>query len=463
MKVQNQAEYAAQLTTICQLSSSWFVRQDNKFYSVDRPTVKLSKSDVESIILYRLAEEFPNIELSNELVRGMFRRIIAERHTNRAESIPVWNGKTSCHPGNPNRMVWERGSVSLNSWSRPAYRELRINAVEYGPLLALADAMFASKREIELLLDWIAWNLQNEHDKPFWAPFLYSSSKGTGKSTLCRIIADLFGRENTATQNNVDQLTGRFNSTVLLSKLVVCEETHLRPGSSQGNTLKANITEEYMLVERKGIEAERLRQCCCFVFTSNHFPTWMETGERRYQVFDVDHDGCAGGKNAKEFGRLAATCRAYYENEENLGKLYNALMCRKPSAHFDAKSLDLTHFRTPTMERLADLADHTIVDQLAEVLNEKGAVVVAQAQVVEIIRNTLGGSTNQTKYLMDDLGWRKRNLKWGGIDHARAIWHRPEVHLDAGKIFGSGYDGVPIADYLEKNSGFPAQELVDDV
>lgn len=270
----------------------------------------------------------------------------------------------------------------------------------------------------------------------------------------------MFGLENTATQNNVDQLTGRFNSTILLSKLVVCEETHLRPGSSQGNTLKVNITEEQMLIERKGRESERIQQRCCFLFTSNHFPSWMEPGERRYQVFEVDHSGCAGGPKAEEFGKLVATVRDYFSKAENLGSLYNALMKREQAPEFNAKSLNMVHYSTDIMRRISDTSEHTIVDQLRETLDARGLVVVPQSMVAEIIRKDLGGTTNQTKHLMDDLGWRKCNLKWGGVDYARAIWHRAEVNLDAGRIYGADHDGRSIADYLADVAGFEAMEII---
>ncbi|SEQ89800.1 hypothetical protein SAMN05428995_1202 [Loktanella sp. DSM 29012] len=448
------------LDTICNLASSWFVRQDNKFYAIDRPTVKLSRNDVEQIILHRLSDALPEGELTNDLIKLMFRRIIVERHTNREQSIPVWNGAISCSPGFNERFIWQNGSVGLNTWFEPDYRILRVNSQDYGPLLELVAAMFATDVEADLFLDWLAWCLQNESDKPFWAPFLFSSAKGTGKSTLCRIVAQLFGLENTATQNNVDQLTGRFSSTSLQSKLVVCEETHLRPGSSQGNTLKMNITEEYMMVERKGREAERIRQCCCFLFTSNHLPTWMEKGERRYHVFDVGHDGCAGGVNAQGFGELVGRCREHYSHEINLASLYAALMARTLSDHFNAKALDLTHYKTPTMERLSELSDHTLVDQLREALDRLGVAVVPQEQVVAIIRDNLGGTTNQTKYLMDDLGWNMRKLKWGGVDYARAVWHKDDVKLDAGKIYGAGFDGEPIGEYLNSVTSPEEKELV---
>jgi hypothetical protein len=221
MKEQTQTD---NLDTVCKLASTWFIRNDNKFYSVDRPTVRLSKADVERIIIHRLAEELPDVELNSALLRAVFKRIIEERHTDRSQTIPVWSGASFCDPGTSDHVIWKRGAVSLNTWSRPDYRSQRINSSDYGPILELLAAMFSTQAEAEQLLDWIAWNLQNENDKPFWAPFFYSRSKGTGKSTLCRIFADLLGLENTTTLNNVVQLTGRFTATVLTSKLVICEE-----------------------------------------------------------------------------------------------------------------------------------------------------------------------------------------------------------------------------------------------
>lgn len=126
-------------------------------------------------------------------------------------------------------------------------------------------------------------------------------TEGSGKSTLCKLVAELFGTGNSVTQNNVDKLVSQFNMPVLQSKLVICEELNLKPGSAQGNTLKTYLTEEDALAERKGLEAERVKQSCCFLFTSNHLPLWMEADDRRYYLIDVDHDGHAAGPNAGRF------------------------------------------------------------------------------------------------------------------------------------------------------------------
>jgi hypothetical protein len=106
---------------------------------------------------------------------------------------------------------------------------------------------------------------------------------------------------------------------------------------------------------------------------------------------------------------------------------------------------------------------HTIVDQLKEVLDSKDLVVIPQSNLTEIVRKSLGGTTNQTKHLMNELGWQMRNVKWGGCKFSRAIWHRSEVTLDNGRIHGKGFEGVPISDYLEGKPGFNEVELIDGV
>lgn len=61
---------------------------------------------------------------------------------------------------------------------------------------------------------------------------------------------------------------------------------------------------------------------------------------------------------------------------------------------------------------------------------------------------------------MDDLGWLMQKLKWGGVDYNRSIWHTDDIRLDAGKIYGGGFDGKSIKEYLDGTSSPEEQELV---
>ena len=82
--------------------------------------------------------------------------------------------------------------------------------------------------------------------------------------------------------SRMEGLVAKFNIPVLQSKLVICEEVSVTPGSPKSNTLKTLLTESEVLGEMKGEEATSVRQCCSFLLTTNHFPSWIETDDRRY-------------------------------------------------------------------------------------------------------------------------------------------------------------------------------------
>ena len=437
-----------------------YVRRDNKFFDLDYPGTPLSKCDVERILLNRIREEHPDVELSVPAVRELFELLIEAKHTDRERSFQVWNGSIACDPGNTNRQIWVRGAMAVNLWKEPGYRQLKVNSAEFDVVGDFFDAFFQNVEEREQFVNWLAWCLQNENDKPAWAPFLYSRNKGTGKSTMCRVVTELFGVDNTAVQNNLNKITQRFNATVLTSKLVISEETKVRPGSDQANTIKTYITDPTILVERKGQETERARQCCCFVFTSNFAPTWIEEGERRYYVIDVNHDGCSGGPKAAQFAELVGRVHRFLDDPSNVGRLYNALMQRELPEDFSAKRLDIARHSTPIMQRLQQTSRHTIVEQLEEALNERGLVVLPEHSVVEFVRKNLSANINQTKHLMDDLEWQKTKVKWGGKDFARAIWVKPGFAVDGGKIYGPDFETVRVADYLEENDPLRDVEII---
>jgi hypothetical protein len=298
------------------------------------------------------------------------------------------------------------------------------------------DWFFTRPAEREMFLNWLAWSLQNEADKPNWAPFLYSSRMGTGKSTLALLMARLFGEENSITQNNVDKLTGRFNMTLLKSKLVICEEVNLRPGSGDANTLKTYITERSTAGEAKGRETERVEQRVCLVLTSNHMPFWIEPEDRRYYIVNVDHDGYARGPRAADFSALVERLEVWAAEPANIARFYNALMTRELPADFSAKTLNVDVHGTAIMRQVFGNGRATILDQLEELLNGRGQHALPEGDVVKLVTGELRGNINSTKHLMSDLGWVKQAVKWGSVDYKRQLWVRPGYTVQNGKIFG---------------------------
>ncbi len=459
-KPTTETEVNEQVQTLAKAYGDQFVRRDNKFFDVEKLGAPLSRNDVERMILNRVRDEYPEVPLSNELMKALFNLLIVEQHTDADRSFQVWNGMAICEAGNSDRLIRSRGAVAANTWVEPEYRQLRINSAELDVVGQFFDEFFQLEHDREQFLNWLAWSLQNEGEKPAWAPFLYSRGRGTGKSTTARILTELFGSSNTVVPNNVSKLTQQFNATVLTSKLVVCEETQIKPGSPQENAIKTFITDPYVLIERKGIEAERAKQSCCFLFTSNIWPSWIGEGERRYLVMDVNHDGRSGGARSNEFSNLVGQVHQFLDDPANVARVYNALMRRNLPESFSAKSLNIADHQTPTMERLRQTSRDTIVDRLEEELNACGLVALPEAGVVKFVQTNLKGNINQTKHLMDELGWQKTKVKWDGTDYARAIWIKPGYWIGGGKIHGPNFDAVRISDHLAGDARFAEVEII---
>jgi hypothetical protein len=256
--------------------SSWFVRMDGKYYDANDPRNKFSRDDVTNASICRFQDEISEVVLSDDLLSETFETASTRTGYDRALSVPTWNGSVRCLPGHAQRLIWKNGMVSLNSWNTPEYRKVETDGGDPGTVLDFLDFIFPTADERDVFLNWLAWCLQNEAGKPTWGPILCSKRKGTGKSTLCEIARLLFGTENSQTQNNVDKLTGQFNMQMMTSKFIVSEELDIRPGTKAANALKTFMTETDTAAEAKGRELERVVQCFCCMFTTNHLPLWIE-------------------------------------------------------------------------------------------------------------------------------------------------------------------------------------------
>lgn len=431
------------LTTLSRAMASWFVKLDNSFYDVNDLGHKRSRVDIEQTAVIRFAEEYPNIPLSNQLVGAVFKRTIHTRHTVVEEMVLPWNGREVCRPGDARSIIVERGVAMVNAWKEPAYRRLGIVEADCGVAGEFLNWFFTRGAEREMFLNWLAWSLQNEGDKPNWAPFFFSARMGTGKSALGRLLMRLYGEANTITQNNVDKLTGRFNMTLLRSKLVICEEVNLRPGSGDANTLKTYITERTTAGEAKGRETERVEQRVCLVLTSNHMPFWIEPEDRRYYIVNIDHDGYARGPRAADFAALVEQLEVWAADSGNIARFYNALMARELPEDFSAKTLNVDAHGTEIMRQVFGNGRATILDQLEELLNGRGLHALPESDVVKLVSGELKANINTTKHLMSDLGWIKSAVKWGSIDYKRQLWVRPGFNVQNGKIYGpDGFEQV---------------------
>lgn len=434
---------------LIRLLATSYVRRESRFFHVDRPTEALARDDLQRAFITQAAARNSGKEIPKDVMKKVFDTAIVQMNSNPNRSIPVWTGNSIAYPGNPDRRIQlESGQVVLNSWRAPTYRRLGPQAPWAATFNLLFTRMFPREPERNRVLDWLAWSLQNEDKKPNWAVMLYSQAKGTGKSTFCNIAARLFGEENTSRQNNLEKVAGKFNSPMLTSKLIISEEVELRPGSEAGNKIKTLITESTTTTERKGRDVERVHLHSCFLLTSNHRPTWIEAGERRFYVVDVGHDGHASGPTAEQFTTVVRAVEAALRDDLRVAAFHSWLMQRELAHDFDAMSLNTSVHGTEIMRRLEANQVPATTQQLGEYLGREGAFAITEQDLRLYVSKEMRLSTNAIQYMMTDLGWTRYQVKWGGKDYARALWVHSSYSVDRGEIFGPEGSKRAVCDVL---------------
>ena len=136
------------------------------------------------------------------------------------------------------------------------------------------------------------------------------------------------------------------------------------------------ITESEAAVERKGKDIEKAKHACCFTGTTNHFPGWIEAGERRFWVVDCDHDGHASGPNAVKFGELIGEVNRALEDPNELAMIYNGLMNHQQRAEFNPHTLNLGDPKTEMMRRIQAASGEVALQLLDEHLKKKGVKAI---------------------------------------------------------------------------------------
>lgn len=121
---------------------------------------------------------------------------------------------------------------------------------------------------------------------------------GVGKDTVAKLYGSLFGPHYIVVTDK-RSLTGNFNAHLEIAQLVHAEEVDFGGEQEASKILRALVTEENWLIERKGIDRVARQKYCRFIITSNerHVVQAIED-DRRFLVLDVDageHNQDRGG------------------------------------------------------------------------------------------------------------------------------------------------------------------------
>lgn len=165
----------------------------------------------------------------------------------------------------------------------------------------------------EYVLKWFAHMIQYPDERPGVA-LVIKGEKGTGKSTFLEVLAKSMLGHMYLHVASAHHLTGNFNGH-LFSKLLVAADEAVWAGDKKAEgKLKSMITDETIMIERKGIDAISKDNYIRVIFLTNESYSVPATyDERRYFALKISNK--------------------YKNDKEYFGKLYTA-MKDKEVVHF---------------------------------------------------------------------------------------------------------------------------------
>lgn len=442
--------------------ASWFLSSDNKFIKVNDPEMRLGLMDLPKVAVPMLSAHFADTPFADQAKKNAYGLVQACIETAPADprlAFGPWSGKTYPAPGNPSPRLFRNGLWDINSWSQPAYRQ-HPEDPDFGPFKLFLDFAIPDEKQQAMLLDWVAWSLQHEAQKPSWALMLFSEEKGTGKSTIGVVLEALFGQANTAKLDGVDKLVAKHADRILDKKLIIAEEVQIGERSTAGNKLKDLITSERTTVEPKYQPTKTIPLKACFFLTTNHKPLWLEAGERRYYIIEITHEGHAQGPKNDEFAELVGAVMEQISEPEQLSALYAALMQRQISSTFDPKSIRFQANATPIMQDLQALSGDECDETLEALLQEFNVAIIPSSDFRLLAKYMGASSDNSLRNALARLGWEKKR-PYLNKEQQRA-WVRKDTAIEYGRIRSSdlagtlegavkqGFEWYPLAAYMEQ-------------
>lgn len=138
----------------------------------------------------------------------------------------------------------------------------------------------------EYILNYLAWTVQHP-DKPAEVALIFKGSEGTGKGVIARTMMDFFGSAAIHISSS-RHLVGNFNAHLDGTVLLFADEAFWAGDKSARGTFFSLITEPYLTIERKGIDAKQVPNRLHVIMASNE--DWVVPAEydsRRFAVFAV--------------------------------------------------------------------------------------------------------------------------------------------------------------------------------
>ena len=196
------------------------------------------------------------------------------------------------HPGKDRVFKNQRGAQFLNLYSP---LNLKAKQGRVLPLLRHFEYLFPNEYEREIVLSWIAIQVQQPGTKLTWMPVI-KGGKGVGKSLISNVLlSTILGEHNIRSLGNTEQITGRFNAWQTGKQIVVVHElrasTILAKRQELTENIKSFLSENIVTVERKGLDQEEYANLTnMMAFTNHEDCLYITPDERRFCMLRVEAD-----------------------------------------------------------------------------------------------------------------------------------------------------------------------------
>ena len=139
---------------------------------------------------------------------------------------------------------------------------------------------------IEYFYNWVAYTFQNP-DKQAKTAMVFRGEKGSGKGTIAKLLMNIWAN-HAFHISSAKHLTGNFNAHLANTCFLFADEAFFSGDRTNEGVLKAIITEDFLTVEMKGIDAvQQPNYLKIFMATNSDWAVPATKDERRYAVYDV--------------------------------------------------------------------------------------------------------------------------------------------------------------------------------
>ena len=292
-------------------------------------------------------------------------------------------------------------------------------------------------RERRILMDWLAYVVQNKGERVSWA-LLLQGSQGTGKSYFVNLLQCILG----SNVSNLDgsAIAGRFTGWAHGSRVVAVEEIRISGANKYEvlDRMKPFISNKTVQIEEKGRDHRTVPNFTSYLLLTNYKDSIpIIKGDRRYCVLfsRIQSEEALFDELGGELGAGEYFNHLFDETERRADALAYFLMNYKISEDFNPKGRAPS---TDSRDQMMNVAVSPIRSMIEDMIEEHDSDVI-NADILDVTRLNelivLDGNEptkgNILTSILLELGYssiRNRRIKIKETGRYHYIWHKPKYN-----------------------------------